>query len=194
MPPQAGCLYYYCMKTATALFLFFFFTFSANAQPFDVNAKSFAEPFWVIYKSACIFFSDIKGQPIISNMFGKPDTIGYRLKLLPAGVTDWKHISGSNSEEQTIFFKLGEYSTDSAEVAKRFTGLIALIKQMDPTAVLEYDESYSDTKVKEVRICTGKASSCGEDDPWRVSLYFHRFSGNEFNVSVNIQAYPPARQ
>lgn len=180
------------MKTATAL-LFFFFVFSADAQKFDVRAKSFAGPFSLIYKSAGNFFKEIKGQPIISNMFGSPDTIGFRLKLLPEGVTDWKHISGSNSEEQTIFFKLGEYSTDSAEVAKRFTDMLSLVKEIDKTAVLEYDNSYSDTKVKEVRVCTGNASSCGEEDQWRVSLYFHRFSGNTFNVSVNIQAYPPAK-
>jgi hypothetical protein len=181
------------MKTAIAFLVFFFSAISVNAQKLDVKARSFAEPFSVMYKSAGNFFSEIKGSPIISNMFGSPDTIGFRLKLLPEGVTDWKHISGSNSEEQTIFFKLGEYSTDSAEVAKRFTDMIELVKQIDKTAVLEYDDSYSDTKIKEVRICTGNAASCGEDDPWRISLYFHRFSGNEFNVSVNIQAYPPGK-
>ncbi len=163
----------------------------AKSQVFDVHSKNFKESFTLLYKSAATFFTEVKGPPIISNMFGTPDTIGYRIKLLPAGVTEWMNISGSNSEEQTLFFKLGEYSTDSAEVAKRFEGVIALIKEIDSTATVQYDDSYSDTKIKEVYVCTG-GGPCGEDGQWRVSLYFHRFADNEFNVSVNIQAYPPA--
>ncbi len=161
----------------------------AQSQVFDVNSKNFRETFTQLYKSAANTFTEVKGPPIISNMFGTPDTIGYRIKLLPDGVTDWKHISGSNSEEQTLFFKLGAYSTDSAEVAKRFEGVIALIKEIDPTATVQYDDSYSDTKIKEVYVCTG-GGPCGTNENWRVNLYFHRFAGNEFGVSVNIQAYP----
>lgn len=161
--------------------------FQCKSQVFDVHSKNFRETFTLLYKSAANSFAEVKGPPIISNMFGKPDTIGYQIKLLPKGVTDWKHISGSNSEEQTLFFKLGEYSTDSTEVAKRFEAVIALIKEIDPTATVQYDDSYSDTKIKELYVCSG-SGPCGEDGQWRVNLYFHRFAGNEFGVSVNIRA------
>lgn len=162
----------------------------ACSQNSNKNSGNFRETFTLLYKSAGNFFTEVKGPPIISNMFGTPDTIGYRLKVLPDGVTDWKNISGSNSEKQTIFFKLGAYSTDSTAMAKRFNEVIAIIRQIDPAATINYDDSYSDSKIKEVYICPG-SGPCGEDDHWRVSLYLHRFNGNEFNVSVNIQAFPP---
>lgn len=163
-------------------------TSALNAQEIDTRSKNFRETFTLLYNSAAHQFNEVKGAPIISTMFGKPDTIGFRIRLLPDGVTDWKHISGSNSEQQTVFFKLGEYTTDSTKMFQRFNDVISLIKEIDRSVLVQYDDSYSDTKIKEVNICSGSPLNCGEDDPWRVNLYLHRFNGNEFGVSVNINS------
>jgi hypothetical protein len=177
------------MKKHILLLSLLFLLLQAAAQPLNVKNKSFAETFLLLYKSAGNYFKEVKGVPIVSTMFAEPDTIGYRLRLLPAGVTDWKHISVDMNYTLTIFFKLGEYSKDSAEVAKRFNDIIALIKEADPTATLQEDDSYSDTKIKEINICTVGAKSCGEEDKWRVSLYFHKMFDDEYNVSVNMQSF-----
>ena len=123
-----------------------------QGQQFNVKDTSFIRVFTTLYNSAGNYFNEIKGRPIVSTMFNEPDTIGYRIKLLPLGVTDWKHLSLGIGNELTAFFKLGEYSKDSTEVAQRFNDMIALIKEIDTTAFFEFDDSYSDTKIKEVRI------------------------------------------
>lgn len=161
-----------------------------KAQQFNVKDTAFIRVFSTLYKSAGNYFKEVKGSPIVSTMFKEPDTIGYRIKLLPQGVTDWKHLSLGINLELTAFFKLGAYSKDSTEVAQRFYNLIALIKEIDKSAFFEFDDSYSDTKIKEVRICSGSKGPCGEDDKWRISLYFHKMFDDEYNVSVNIESYP----
>ncbi len=160
-----------------------------QGQQFNVKDSSFVRVFTTLYNSAGNYFNEVKGKPIVSTMFNEPDTIGYRIKLLPQGVTDWKHLSLGIGHELTAFFKLGEYSKDSTEVARRFYDLIDLIKEIDKTAFFEFDDSYSDTKIKEVRVCSGSKGPCGEDDKWRVNLYFHKMFDDEFNVSVNIESH-----
>ncbi len=160
-----------------------------QGQSFNVKDTSFSRVFTILYNSAGNYFNGVKGKPIVSTMFNEPDTIGYRIRLLPQGVTDWKHLSLGIGHELTAFFKLGEYSKDSTEVAQRFNDMIALIKEIDKTAFFEFDDSYSDTKIKEVRICSESKGPCGEDDKWRVSLYFHKMFDDEFNVSVNIESH-----
>lgn len=183
------CCYHYSMKKNLFVSFVLFTVIQSQAQSFDVKDKRFSEVFTFMYKSAGHYFSEIKANPIISTMFKEPDTIGYRLKLLPPGVTDWKHISMGIEHELTIFFKLGDYSKDSAEVAARFNDMIALIKETDPAAVFREDDSYSDTKIRELYICAGNSKDCGENHKWRVSLYFHKMFGDEYNVSVNLQSY-----
>ncbi|GEM_PF-2757464 len=182
--------YCYSMKRSLFILSAIFLFCQLQAQPLNVKAKSFSTPFITLYKSAGNYFKEVKGSPIISTLFTNPDTIGYRLKLLPEGATDWKHISVDIDNLFTVFFKAGEYSQDSAEVARRFNDLIALIKETDPGAVFQEDNSYSDTKIKEVNICPAHTNNCSENDKWRVSLYFHKMLDGGYNVSVNIQSFP----
>ena len=178
------------MKKQLFLIAFISFSICAGAQSFDVKSKNFTEVFTLLYQSAGHYFKEVKGKPITSNFFSTIDTIGFRILQLPEGVTDWKHLDLGADGSITLFFKLGEYSTDSAEVARRFSDCIALIKQIDPAVVITEDNKYSDTKVKEVYSCSSAATPCTEEGKWRVNLYFHRFSNKEFNVSVNIQSFP----
>lgn len=171
----------------TAL-LTIFFSCRSQQPGLDVNAPSFRQPFITLYKSTADYFKDVKGKPIVRAILHEPDTIGYELKVLPAGVTDWKHISIDWEGTLTVFFKLGEYSKDSAAVAKRFNDLVALVRKTDPTAVFSEDNAYSDTKVKEIYVCHPGAAGCTEDDRWRLHIFFHRMFDNRFNVSVNLQA------
>lgn len=176
------------MKKIVCLLLCCVLLVNAQSQPLNIKDSSFSQVFLFLYNSAGNYFKEVKGRPIMG-AFNPNDTIGYRLRLLPAGVTDWKNIGIDMNNNLDISFKLGEYMKDSAEMAKRFYDLIDVIKAADPSAVVQEDNSYSDTKIKEVYICSG-GSYCGENGKWRVNLYFHRFSGGEYNVTVNMQAYP----
>jgi hypothetical protein len=176
-----------------SLLLFIFFSSPLLAQKaFHVNNPAFKAGFSRLLKTAENHFEGVKGVPLLSNngMTEQPDTIGYQLTFVPAGITDYRQISRNEDGSLDVHLKIGSYSTNKKEVEKRMLDLIKLIRSASGNSyVFLDDKSYGDTKIREVHAC--KKWPGGLSDA-TVEILFHRLRSEKkdlYNVSVNLIAH-----
>lgn len=161
----------------------------AQVPHFNVSDPAFVTAFTKLYKGTSNAFADVRGRALMHPTYH--DTAGYQLLVPPPGATDLQPISLNEDGSMEIFFKLGNYSPDSAAVALTMENLIVLVKRIAREGVvLEEDTSSpSDTRIRELNGCRG-AEECNGDD-YIITLFHHRRFNKTWNIAVTLRWFPP---